>query len=355
VHWLRRLWPPLALFLLQRAAVAACAAWAGYSPFELSSYARWDSGYYLDIAAHGYAPLFHCTPETHYPSSEWCGNAGWFPGYPWAISVVSRIGLSTLATGFMLAAVSQLACLVLIWEWTRNGIALALGAFFPGSIYLVAVFPIGLFLFCALACLRWSSTGRNLLAAAGGCGAAMCHPLGPLLAPIVASRGLYRRAAGPFLVAGAVALGYAAVLLALHAQAGSWDAYFKTQAKYGYHLSLGVENLLAHLKPLVNPRYRDFKGFVTSLQTLLCTALMVGLAIRARRSGNPLLLLYVVAFWAAPLSLGGHLSFYRSEALLLPAAVLVPALPRALQISLLAAAVSISIPMSLLFFAGSLV
>ena len=59
--------------------------------------------------------------------------------------------------------------------------------------------------------------------------------------------------------------------------------------------------------------------------------------------------------WLAPLTMGGNLSLYRSEALLLPAVFLVPALPRWLQISLLAAAVVLSIPMAALFFRGVLV
>jgi len=37
-----------------------------------------DSGLYLDIARHGYT-LFRCTPPNR---GDWCGNAGWFPGYP---------------------------------------------------------------------------------------------------------------------------------------------------------------------------------------------------------------------------------------------------------------------------------
>jgi len=68
-----------------------------------------------------------------------------------------------------------------------------------------------------------------------------------------------------------------------------------------------------------------------------------------------LLLLYVVTFWMAPLIAGGNVSLYRSEALLLPAVILLPTLPRWLQFVLLVAAVLLSVPMAALFFRGILV
>jgi hypothetical protein len=336
--------------------VAACALWVGQSPLSPASYARWDSVYYLDIAAHGYLPLTHCPPESLYPTEAWCGNAGWFPGYPWAIWLIARTGLPALAAGFILAAAAQLLCLLAIWSWTRSWHALVLAAFFPGSIYLTAIFPISLFLLLALVCLRCCSSGRVWPAAAAGFGAALCHPLGLLLAPVAMLFCFYRR--GRVIIPLGVIAGYGLVLLALQLQAGDWNAYFKLQARYGYQVSFGVDSFLAHLKPLVNARYRDAKGFVTALQTLFCAVLAwsVFLRKRARAQGRETpALIYVAIFWLAPLCLGGRLSLYRSEALLLPAALLVPALPRGLQLTLCAAAVALFIPMSWLFFTNVLV
>ncbi|HEY2028607.1 MAG TPA: hypothetical protein VGH20_05305 [Myxococcales bacterium] len=120
----------------------------------------------------------------------------------------------------------------------------------------------------------------------------------------------------------------------------------------------GLDGWFARLKPLVNARYRNAKGFVTALQTLLCAALVITLLIRVRRPVSPwraLILLYVFVFWTAPIALAGSVSLYRSEALLLPAALLVPSLPRRAQVAFVVASVAVSVPMARLFFAGILV
>ena len=60
----RRAIVPLAAFVLQRLLVAAAAKASGYDPLAPSSYVRWDSVFYLDIAAHGYQPIHSCSPES---------------------------------------------------------------------------------------------------------------------------------------------------------------------------------------------------------------------------------------------------------------------------------------------------
>lgn len=371
-------------FLVHRAFVAICAVSQGYSPFASLTYARWDSGFYLEIAARGYAPLFHCPRASGYPPSAWCGNAGWFPGYSWAIEALVRCGLSPAASGFAIAAVGELFCLAVVWRWSRDRVVLLFAAFFPGNIYLAAIFPQPLFVFLAVLCLWGCSSGRSAVAAAAGCGAAMCHPLGILLAPVTALSWLWRRNPRGWTAPCGVLIGYALVLFVMQKQAGRWDAYFAVQGKYGYRLSFGVDSLLSRLKPLVNRRYWDAKSVASALQTLVCTSFVVSLVVCARRfrapggpghdvwaqprapsaapregragpSAQHLLLVYTLLFWAAPLTLGGQLSLYRSELLLLPAALLVPSLPRALQVAFVAAAVAVSIPMDVLFFRGVLV
>jgi hypothetical protein len=352
------MWPPFATFLIHRGFVSACAMSVGQDPFRLDSYARWDSVFYLDIAARGYAPPFPCPAASGYAPSAWCGNAGWFPGYPWAIQLIGHLGASKLLAAFLLAAAAQLLCLVVVWEWTGDRVVLALAAFFPGNIYMVAVFPTSLFTCLALLTLLCCWTGRSLRGGAAGLAAATCHPLGPLLALIAAWWWwLYRQRRGWF-VAACILGGWAVVLLVFHFQAGSWDAYYRTQAKYGYHVGMGLNAWLSRLKPLVNPRYRDAKGFTTALQTLWCAALLVGLFASPRpriTAWGRSVLLYFVFFWAAPLSLGGSLSLYRSEALLLPGTLAVASFPRRAKVAFLVAAVVISVPMARLFFSGVLV
>jgi hypothetical protein len=357
-----RLLPPVVVFLLQRAVLAAVAWLSGYDPVAASSWSRGDSAYYLSIAAVGYEPLYHCPPESHYPPSAWCGNAGWFPGYPWVIEVLGHLGLPLDSAAVIVSAVAQLSCLVLLWRFlddNKQWPALVLAGFFLGNVYMAAVFPISLFLLAALVCLWACWSGRFGVASIAGAAAATCYPTGVLLAPVALVWAVRQRRWHAAAVVVGVASGYCLVLWLLHRQAGSWDAYFKVQARYDYHLQWGLDALFARLKPLVNARYRDAKGFVTALQTLLSLALMSAMASRARRflqdERHSLILIYATAFWLAPLTLGGRLSLYRSEAILLPAALLVPALPFRLQVALVAAAVLISVPMGVLFFGSVLV
>lgn len=360
-------WPATLVFLLQRLLLVVAAAATGFDPFKAATWTRWDSGHYLEIANHGYTPLVHCAPETHYPASAWCGTAGWFPGYP---LLLRALGGSPVAA-LLLGAACQWACLVLIGRLLgrRHWPALLLAAFFPGNVYLAAVFPTAVVALAIVSCLALCLAGRPGGAAVAALVAAACSPVGVLLAPVVAAWALLHRRFRALLVSAGALLGYAAAVAFLHQQVGRWDAYYLVQAKYGYRLGLPFDSLFARLKPIVNRRYRSFLTFTTGLQTLL-SLVLVGAALllepRLAREAGPdgsgagrerasLVLLCVAAFWLAPLLLGGSLSLYRSEALLLPAALLVPAFPRPLQWALAFAAIALSAPMAVLFLRGSLV
>ena len=169
---IRRQLPPFGAFLLQRAVLAAVAWACGYNPFAASSWVRWDSGIYLMIAQVGYRPPVHCPPESHVPTTAWCGNTGWFPGYPWLVAAVAHRGLPSELAAVLVSALAQLGCLLLVWnllEDERQWPALGLAAFFLGNVYLAAVFPVSLFLLAALACIGWCWTGRFALCSPGRC------------------------------------------------------------------------------------------------------------------------------------------------------------------------------------------
>jgi hypothetical protein len=358
----RQLLVPLLAFLLQRLVLAAAALASGHDPLAPSSYLRWDSVFYLDIAAHGYAPLVSCPAESHYPPSAWCGNAGWFPGFAWLLKPAALLDLSLPATAVAVCAAAQLGVLVLLWRCLddeRQWPALGTAAFFLGNVYLAAAFPTSVFLLAALACLAACWSRRFVLAGIAGAVAALCYPTGILLAPVIVLWSLLHRVRRAAWVAAAVLLGFALVLAVMRVEAGSWSAYFKIQAKYGYGAGLGLDALLAHLKPLINPRYRSAKGIVTAVQTLLALGLVTSIGFRWRRllasPRDALLVIYTGVFWLAPLTLGGNLALHRSEALLLPATLLLPDFPRGFQGAALACAILLSFPMALLFFQKLLV
>ncbi len=365
-----RWWPPFFAFLLQRLLLSLVAVASGFPPLAPATWMRWDSDFYVDIANHGYSALTHCTPDTLYPPQAWCGSAGWFPGYPLLIRILG----GSPGAAVLIAAACQLGCLVLIWHLLqrRHWPALLLAAFFPGNVYMAAVFPTPVVSLAVLGCIALCLPGRFNAAALAALVAAACYPTGVLLAPVVLVWALvHRRYTALAVVLGSL-LGTAAVLAFLHQQTGRWDAYFLVQRKYGYHLGLPFDALFARLKPLVNQRYRNATSFTTALQTLLSTSLVVLAAVGSARSsfrrsvdassGTPLprileektsiVLFSAAAFWLAPLLLGGNLSLYRAEALLLPVVLIVPSFPRPLQLTLLVTAMALSAPMAALFFRG---
>jgi hypothetical protein len=403
---MRKLIPPLVVFFAQRVALFALAFAARVNPFAAHSWIHWDSHIYLFVAAHGYRPPVLCGPEQGEPPGTWCGVTGWFPAYPWLVRLTSATGLSQPFAALLVSAAAQLGCLVLLsrcidhdqdrdQDYDRDQDhdrgqdrdhdhdpdpnrhlarkrapahwpALLLGAFFFGSVYSAAPFPVSLCLFCILLCLHRLLSARYPAAALAGALAAMSYPPAIFLAPVVLLWGALqmgrrqeaRTMRGAALVAAGIGAGVAAVFLTFQLEAGSWRSFFQVQAAYHYSGNF-LDTLGAQLKPLVNARYRNPRKFATAAQTLVVLAFAVTLATQWwRRRAEPrvsLLLLYLAVFWCAPLALGGRLSLYRSESLLLPVVLLVPGLTRRAQLLVLAAALVLFVPMGILFFRNILI
>ena len=349
--------PPLFAFALARLVGAAVALRAGFSPLRVSSWIRWDSFWYLRLAQHGYQ-LERCRDEP----SNLCGGTGWLPGYPVLIRLLAGTGAPPEAAAVAIAAAAHLLLLVFLWcgflkalPGGRKFLALALAAFFPGAIYLQAVFPVSLALLFALLFLHEALEDRYARAAAFGAAAAFTYATGFLLGVAYALWLLscgedrqrdWRRllpVAGPL-------LGFGAVNALMAAQTGVWGAFFKTQAGYGYGLSNPLTTLLSRLAGGEAP---------AGLQTLLVAALAAAagwVALRGR--ARPRLSLFgcaVAVYWLFPLLLGGGISLYRSDAMLLPSTVLLAEAPPALLAALAVCAVLLTPSMELAFFRGVLV
>ena len=165
---------------------------------------------------------------------------------------------------------------------------------------------------------------------------------------------------GALLVAALGGCGTLAVFGAQWLATGAPDAFFLTQARYGHGLNNPLDTWLARLKPLVNARYREPGTMVRALQTALSGTLVIAaLAVFWRHhradAHRRLLVLATVVLFAFPLFVGGQLSLHRAEATLLPAALLAPDLPRALQWALAAGAVLLAVPMADLFLRVQLI
>lgn len=150
---------------------------------SVSSWERWDSQDYLDIAAHGIQlerctggdrSLFHLTQ---------CGTIGWLPGYSWLIRALHSFGVSYGLSGVLISGVAFYLAIYLIWfQWGRSlssGRALILlttFSLFPGCVYNFAVYPLSITLLLCTAAIVAAIRERFVLMAALLLAAGLCYP-----------------------------------------------------------------------------------------------------------------------------------------------------------------------------------
>jgi hypothetical protein len=148
--------------------------------------ARWDSGWYVNLAEAGYwDPPTRVGQET---------NHAFFPLYPGLMRVLVRTtGMETSAAGNLISACAFLVALVLFAAWTRRRFgeervapALLVLLLFPTSFFFAAVYTEALVLALALAAVLAFERGRPLAGAAAGVLAGLTRITGVVLAPYLA-------------------------------------------------------------------------------------------------------------------------------------------------------------------------
>jgi hypothetical protein len=382
--------PPILAFLLVNSVFGLAAAIDGYNYFDPWTWAHWDSFHYLDIARHGYT-LSGCIDITWWDPlsvttafldtlgfavepTQWCGTAGWFPGFPIVLKFVSFTGLSPVASGVAIAVVAQLATLIVLWRWfllpmSRSHALIALGAatFFFGHIYYRAVFPMSMTTLLLLVYLRMLESQRWQLAGLAGAAAAFTYPTIFVIAPVtiawllLARPDLTRRAtliAGAF-SAGGILLGFVAVQILQWNQTGIWGGFFKVQSQFNYGINLPTERLFDVVRPILDTGLE--LGAVPRLHTGLAAITVVSISSVCFIKRNHLrpteswAILATIALWLFPLTLGGQASLYRIESVLIPVVIVLPRMPTWFRYMLTAALVAMSYPMAILFYRNVLI
>jgi hypothetical protein len=357
-------WPAVALWGAAAACVLATCAASGYRPVDPTTWARWDSGLYLEVAEHGYS-LHRCAApdETH-----WCGNAGWFGAYPLLIAAGHALGMPFGAAALALSWLFCLGTIVLLWltffrrrASMAGAGALAYAAFAPGQVYDYAVFPLSMLAFFTVAHLWLLTRGRWVIAGLAGAVAAATYPLGTLVIPAAAIwlLAVQRRLRPIAVVCGLALLGPALLVLVQAVQVGHADAYLLVQEKYGH-------GLRDPLGPVINAAYAVVRrspfdlASAPDVQTLfvalVLACVLVELAVRRASAtrADVLVGLWAALTWTVP-NLETNLSIYRSQAALLPLSLLVRRLPRPMIAVAIAVAVWLSISMTQLFLHGRLI
>lgn len=290
--------PPLIALLAGWALLAIRSKQHGTALFNASTWARWDSGQYVRLARIGYFGSYHCksgqVPPHHPPGPLFCGNTGWFPGYPAGIRGLTDVtSLSVPVAALIIAWACWYLVLVLMWQLLAGArsaasrwICLFIAAFFPGQVYFAALFPVSLCVAATLACLYLVTreVRRPLLHGAAGAlaGAAAAYSyitpvaVAPalLITAVLAVRG--RRRLQYVLGAVGIAAGFGGTLLTMQVMVGYWNGYFLSTAKYGVGAHSPIDTIGDRLSPLweTQPAGREFLA-VTASQTLLTLLLVV--------------------------------------------------------------------------------
>jgi hypothetical protein len=207
------------------------------------AYRRWDSGFYVSVAQHGYN-LFWVTPQGYLKQN----TTAFFPGYPLAIRALGSLfgwtGLTYRGAAWAINGGCGLAALFVIAATVRHyypePVAVRTAqavALFPGSAVLLFTYAEGLFLLLASCCVlavvkrRWWWAGLAALAAGGtrANGVYLAVLLG-----LVAIHAIWTRRDWLSLVAPALApLGFAGYLGWLWWATGRPDEWFAVE-RYGW-------------------------------------------------------------------------------------------------------------------------
>ena len=362
-----RFGPPLVVWATAATSVALVAAATGYGPFQSATWSRWDSFNYEQIASHGYE-LSRC-PQPR--SDTWCGDAHWFPGYPWIFGSLHRLGLPLRGTAVVLSWLFAAATLVLLWNTflaRRRGVlaigALLYAAWVPGQIYHYAIFPLSMLAFFTTAHLWLLHRGRYVAAGLAGAAASLSYPLGVLVIPVSAAwllseratplRERFRRA----LLASGLPLCAVFVFLAdQHLETGHWDAYRLMQGplKNPFVAEWHALRPLLHGSPFNGA---NAPAIQTALVALVLGAVVLDVALRRGRSRDrldALVLSLALAIWLVSLAAQGDQSLARGQAALLPLAILVARFPGLLVALFVVPALLVSVAIERLFLNGVII
>ncbi len=343
------------------------AAWRhGYDPSGTGAWAHWDSGWYRFIAQHGYY-LEHCIGEPNRGPNDYCGSAGWFPLYPLTLRALGFTGIGVNTLGRWVALGAMTATYAGLWQgflrWhpvNKQILALVLAAAFPAGVYYGAMFPVSIVTASAIACLYALQREKFLLAGLCAVFAAAAYPSGILIPVAAALVPFATRRLGPWparlrytsLVALPGLLTFLFVMANFQRTTGRWDAWFRIQKAYNYEATFPLTTIGHQLESIIDGKTPNAIG----VQTGFVVILMVLFAVIAREHwkdlglGERAVVPVAAALWLSPLTLGGELSLYRAESLLLPVVILLVRSRTRVLAAAVIAAVPISYLMATLFF-----
>jgi len=343
----------------------------GYSPGGTWAWDRWDSGLYRFIAEHGYY-LERCNGVPNRAPSDYCGSAGWFPLYPYTLRALGVTGIGVTTLGRWVAVMAMTFTYAGLWHGFlrrhplhKQILVLLLAAAFPAGVYFGAIFPVSIVTASAIACLYALQRERFLLAGLCGMFASAAYssgiviPVAAALIPLATCRlGPWRnRLRSSLQVAMPGVLTFAAVMANFRRTTGRWDAWFRIQDTYHYQYAFPLATVVRRVDSIIDGVTPNAIGVQTGFVVIL--VVLAGVVARTHWKdlglGERAVVPVTAAMWLGPLTLGGDLSIYRAESLLLPVVILLARSRTGVLAALVIVAVPLSYSMATLFFQNVLI
>ena len=360
--------PPIVAFLIAELLLWLAAATHGFDFFNVGTWGRWDTGLYLQIEQHGYdfiscagvksfsphglvrrhrlVPRLSAADADRGPARSKSGAGG-------------RPHLGRLRAR---DAVRRLALVPGPRLTSRTFLPLVLLAVWFGGIYDHAVFPLSLTTFCLFVAVRLTLQQRWQGAGFAGAAAAFSYSTGFLVGAAIATWILLwgpgndlRARLRPALTVGGLSLaGFGLVVLVQWLQTGVLGGLLPGAAQVRARHSQPGQRVPTRAAPDGPGGWRTFGG-APGWEAIDVAAIVLGLGLATltvwRREAAParLLMVVIVAFWLFPLVIGPRVSLYRSDALVVPAVLLLARAPVAVQAGLVAVAGVLYFAMATLF------
>jgi hypothetical protein len=291
LSWLAGVWIVAALSGSILPGMSAGRPWSYDITKRMSPLARWDSGWYVDLAEAGYRE-----PPSRVGQES---NHAFFPLYPGLVRLVVRAtGLETSLAGNLVSAVAFLGALLLFADWTKRHFgeervvpAVLVLLLFPTSFFFATVYTEALLLALSLSAVEAFARRRAVVGALAGLLAGLTRISGLVLAPylaLVAFRA-EREAGRPR----APALGVAALAAASPlAGFGLFCLYFWKRFRDPFLFVTAQHNWSGEAKSILDGPSLVWKGVVDDIRQ----GRVLGAAPARTLEGLYLLLFVVLAF-----------------------------------------------------------
>jgi hypothetical protein len=286
-------------------------------------WARWDSGYYLDIARRGY---WHGANQD--------SAVDFFPMYPLLIDLVKPLAGDRVTAGILISHVALLGALMLLYRLTElefhdHGTAsrtIFYIAIFPTSFFFSAVYTESLFLLFSVGCVYFARKRLWAWAALLGVLSTATRLIGITLWGVVGLEWLYahgwtfaglhrratwrsvgqgvRRDAASLAVINTIPLGLLSYMLFLQEKFGDPIAFATVQKNWGRELRGPLAYIGEGLDVLIHSRWRAGNVPYEILANVVCVLAALALAVWVWRRLGATYGLYSALAVLVPLSSG---------------------------------------------------